>query len=345
VKLDGDNALHRALEAFYGERDPYPCYELDGRTHRPYGAWRCSACDPGEFAPHRLTVALDEDGEPPRCSNGCSEDAIWRALGRARPSPPDRKRTPVSSSAPLLKRTVAATVPRKRTKARSPGANTHRDGNTQRDEKRLEENNISMGVVPEGVASEVVGDSNDQGSKVAPSRNEARAHALRLPSAPGIDFACVLPGHEHGARLITRERGLWQYQCDEHKQLSLAEVHAARATGRVAPLSRVLASRWLERLDYEAGLREPRPVPITLADNFSEATVKVARGIELFLGLRDKRWEGEAFTFARNFIIAYCGVTDDEARWAMRVLEREGVICRDGKSRRAIVWRLVEEPS
>ena len=61
--------------------------------------------------------------------------------------------------------------------------------------------------------------------------------------------------------------------------------------------------------------------------------------------LRDDRWLAEPFTFARAFIVGYCEVTIDEARWAMRVLERDGVIYRAGTSGQSILWRLSEEPS
>jgi hypothetical protein len=110
-------------------------------------------------------------------------------------------------------------------------------------------------------------------------------------------------------------------------------------------LSEIASCRWAERLDFEAGVQKPRPVAVEPPEGCSEATRKVASGLALFLGLRDERWVGEPFAFARNFIVAYCGVTTDEARWAMGVLEREKVIRRDGTSHGSILWRLVEEPS
>ena len=279
MKLGGDNALHRALEAFYGEADPYPTYEKNGRMRRRRGAWRCPVCDRGAHAPHTLTVALDADGDPPTCSVcRCSERAIWEAF--------DRKRTPHRPSASLRKRTPVVPPTRKRTQTTLP-SDANGVGNTHRDERRSEEY-ISEGVISLDISKGVVGEGTtrdqDRDPKVATSRNEARARVLRLPSVPDIDFACVLPGHGHAARLVATERGLWWYQCAEHGRLSLAQVRAAIAIGRVAPLSGTLASRWLERLDYEAGLRGPRPVSITVAANWTEATAKVACGIALFLG-------------------------------------------------------------
>jgi hypothetical protein len=44
-------------------------------------------------------------------------------------------------------------------------------------------------------------------------------------------------------------------------------------------------------------------------------------------------------------MIAYCDMTNDEARWAMGVLERDRVIERDGETHGAILWRLVQERS
>lgn len=334
MKLGGTNGLHVALEARFGEADPYPSYEADGWTLRRRGAWRCPACDPSEFAPHQLTVALDPDGDAPECHNGCSEEAIWRALGGQ--PPPAQKRT-LDGSATAQKRTSGESQKR-----------THNAPNAHRDET-ASEGNVSMGVVSKDisrvVAPEEVDSSGQVTASVETSRNEARAHALGVPDLIGSEFPCILPSHEHSARLTATQGGHWLYQCADGAPISLAALRAALDSGHPTRLSAILSCRWLERLDFEARLLQPGPVAVEPPEGCSEATRKVARGLALFLGLRDERWVGEPFTFARNFIVAYCGVTTDEARWAMGVLERKEVIRRDGTSLGSILWRLVEEPS
>jgi hypothetical protein len=58
--------------------------------------------------------------------------------------------------------------------------------------------------------------------------------------------------------------------------------------------------------------------------------------------------KGEPFAFARSFIIAYCGVTDEQARRVMEALEGAGIITRDRNSPRdrphaPILWRIAQE--
>jgi hypothetical protein len=351
MKLEGTNALHGALEARYGELDPQPTYEANGRTLTSRGAWRCPVCCRGERDPYRLTVALDEDGDPPRCSNGCTEEAIWRALGHDPAS--YEKRTP--SVEPSRKRT-RSTAEKRTEETRDTQRDAHRD------EKRYEEN-ISKGVISLDISKGVISLDISKGAGeiaelgvadecaehaalgVGTSRNEARARALGVPTALEADFRCIIPGHEHHAQLTATARGHWVYRCADHPALSLADLRAALSTGEPRRLSKIGACRWLERLDYEAQLRAPRPVAIEPRDGWTTATRKVATGLSLFLGLRDERMAAEPFVFARVFIIAYCGVTNEQARRAMAALERDRIIERVGESHRAILWRLVEEPS
>jgi len=99
-------------------------------------------------------------------------------------------------------------------------------------------------------------------------------------------------------------------------------------------MSDALEMRWRERLDYEAGLCEPREVQLAVPEGASEATGRVAEGLRLFLGLVDEGFlREEGFTFARSFCMAYCDVTDQEARDAMNALSRAGAIVADGKVR------------
>ena len=77
----------------------------------------------------------------------------------------------------------------------------------------------------------------------------------------------------------------------------------------------------------------------------------VAECIALFLGLKAAGGSGhgpdEPFTFARDFAMAYCGISSMGARRAMNALERHGSIVRTGDvtvwgppGRKAILWRL-----
>ena len=103
-------------------------------------------------------------------------------------------------------------------------------------------------------------------------------------------------------------------------------------------LNKVLSARWAERLDHDAGLLSSREVDVSVSPKWSDATQQVAHGLALFLGLRDERWLGQPFTFARDFVCAYCDgsyrdltpchVTTDKARYAIETLEREGVVVR-----------------
>ncbi len=212
-----------------------------------------------------------------------------------------------------------------------------------------------MGVISQNISMGVISQNISKGAPLAPhgpaseettverTRNAARARALGTATGIDVDFRCVLPEHRHAAQLTETPNGYWLYRCAEHDQLSLAQLRAGIAGfPRFSSLSGVLASRWLERLDYEAALRKPSQVSVILPAKYSEATARVARGIGLFLGLRDERWQREPFTFARDFTIAYCGVTNDEARWALEALASAGSIELVGKRGRSNLWRLPE---
>jgi hypothetical protein len=99
-------------------------------------------------------------------------------------------------------------------------------------------------------------------------------------------------------------------------------------------------ARWKERLDFEAGVVKPREVSIDLPSPASSAVQAVAEGWRLLVGLRDARWgHDQPFTFGRAFVRAWCGVSDEQARRAVRVLEDAGVLVRVGRHGRLILWR------
>lgn len=82
----------------------------------------------------------------------------------------------------------------------------------------------------------------------------------------------------------------------------------------------------------------PRPVP-ELPEGSPDSAHRVGEGMRLLLGLRDPRWDGKPYVFARAFAMAYCAVTDEQAKRGVRALKDCEIIERSGKSGRAILWR------
>lgn len=181
---------------------------------------------------------------------------------------------------------------------------------------------------------------------MAPSDETAkRVRALGIRAPLGKHFTCVIPGHVgHRAHVAPTRHGFWHYYCPAlpSQGIGLAEVRASQAYGGVGPLSGVLTARWNDLLDYEAGLVKPVAVPMKGTDGLDPTTQRVAQRLRLFLGLRGAAWRGQPFTFARSFVIAYCRVTNGEARRAMRVMEASGVIRRYGLTQpyAPILWTL-----
>jgi len=165
------------------------------------------------------------------------------------------------------------------------------------------------------------------------------------------DVACILPDH-HGCRatLRTDYSGHWQYVCEhEQRTTSLAAVRAAIAYGEPKPFMKpVEFARWRDRLNFEAGLRpdvEDDPVSVWVPDNAKPAVLHVARGLSLFLGLREPQWDRHSeFVFAKTFGAAYCGMPEMQFRHARDALKRAGSIHAVGKRRvgihDAIEWQL-----
>lgn len=172
--------------------------------------------------------------------------------------------------------------------------------------------------------------------------DETRARAAALGASVDTPFRCVIAGHEHEASLQWEGR-FWLYRCPG-RALGLADVRAAVAYGDVRAISPTEAQRWRDRLDYEAGLLEPVGVVIELPDDCGPSARRVSRGVALYLGTRARRGgfgPDEPFTFARRFCMAWCGLTNDQARDGVTELERRGVTARTGeKIAGAILWQL-----
>lgn len=172
---------------------------------------------------------------------------------------------------------------------------------------------------------------------------ERRARALGITGKLGDPFPCILRDHGgHEARLLRAKSGYWKYGCTAQAgSWGLGEVRALLGHGDLRQVSNTSAARWRERLDYEAGLLVPRPVPIVLPSTASAALTKVARGWGLLVGLRDPRWKDDPFTFARQFVMAYCQVTDQQAKTCVRQLEGLGEMCRVGQLPRGRHWAVL----
>jgi hypothetical protein len=187
-------------------------------------------------------------------------------------------------------------------------------------------------------------------------RDETRARvgALGIEVARLFEsFSCVIPGHDDRARVNftkvtgtgSSQTGFWRYYCDGLAHgAGLAEARAFIAYGGERPLSPTECARWHERLDFEAGLLMPIPLPVELPEPCPGAARTVAGWMRVFVGLRNARFPlDEPFVFAREFASAYCGLSTDMVRAAMSWLERAGVISRAGTHGLAILWRLAAQ--
>ena len=169
---------------------------------------------------------------------------------------------------------------------------------------------------------------------------------MKIRAEPLIEFDCVLPGHDDRARLVSDRRGFWAYVCSDG-QRGLGEVRASQAYGKARRLSRVEAARWYERLRFDAGLTGRRSIAWTVSPSCSRPAQLIAGGILLMLGLRpEEKWGAQAFTFARRFAAAYCGLTLVEARYGIEELHDRGHLVEAGRvpcgPHDAILWQLAE---
>lgn len=190
-----------------------------------------------------------------------------------------------------------------------------------------------------------MGVAEEDGADAPTDETAVRSLALGIKAPLGESFPCVVPDHdEHEARLCRTAAGYWQYDCPgKRTPCGLAEIRAFIAYGKTREIKRTEVTRWRARLDYEAGLITPKEVPIDLRDGVGETVRHVANGWALLVGLRDPaRWEEEKFTFAREFVMAWCGVSDQQARDSVRALEREGVIRRTGRKIRTGTFPAIE---
>jgi hypothetical protein len=185
------------------------------------------------------------------------------------------------------------------------------------------------------------------GSPGEVDRTAARARALGIDVAAGDlirRFPCVLPGHDHDARLHPGAEGFWKYSCHgATDSFELSQVRAFQAYGEERKLSTVERVCWRELLDYQAGFSTRGPARIPLPPRCSPATREVGKAWRLHVGLRNPDvWPvNEPFIFARRYVMARAGVSSSEARRGVAELEEFGSMVRVGfdHGTRAILWR------
>lgn len=164
---------------------------------------------------------------------------------------------------------------------------------------------------------------------------EQALRALRIPQSK--KFSCILPGHgpdQHPSAAIHQGKdGVFRYM-DFHrpadpKSLTLAEVRASLAAGRVQQLRGPSQARWYRRLFWEAGLLQAEVVPL-LAPGCSEKARKVAEGFAILCALRGLDDDGPV-PFTRDFMGPWCGMTTERAREGFWELRARGLVDRAGR--------------
>ena len=146
-------------------------------------------------------------------------------------------------------------------------------------------------------------------------------------------FDCVIPGRDHDHQAVIRDDpSRFTYVCADGKR-GLAEVRASIAYREPKRLRPTEAARWRERLWFEAGLIKRHPGDWTVPPTCSPNALKIAGGIALLLSLRDKRWAGQPFTFARAFAAAWCDMSEPAVRQGIEELRDRGHIREVGRRR------------
>lgn len=175
-----------------------------------------------------------------------------------------------------------------------------------------------------------------------------RCRVLGIPLPLGKPGRCLLPCHtHHQAQMVWVESvRYWQYACSRLEGgYSVAQMAAILAYGEPRSDRRagekyapprvpgdVEVSRWAEWLDFRAGIRKPRWVPVAVGPGLTRNARTLAEDIRLLLGLRDaQEWDNHRpFTYAHSFASARTGLPRSTVKEAMHELIRRGVIFRKG---------------
>jgi hypothetical protein len=185
-------------------------------------------------------------------------------------------------------------------------------------------------------------------------RDEGFALAVaRLWGLDGLDAggSCCLPGHTGAGRVIRAKDNQYVYTCDctsDDGYRSLTDTYMSAVSGRIArPLPKTPEIKnpkreklqtettlvlWTRKLLSELGAIVPdyRALPSLPADA-NESTRAVYEGLRLFLGLRVGTVLGEEFTFTRQFVADWCGISLEAARAGLEAIRAAHIIEETGK--------------
>lgn len=168
-------------------------------------------------------------------------------------------------------------------------------------------------------------------SSCSPKGSELLAASMGITATPGELFGCPVPGHTHEAVFEQTPLG-WQLYCEASQfPLGLAELRAARAYGRLVEITPIECARWREKLNFEAGRLRPRPVPLTIPEEWRGRKARwrtVAEGWALYVGLRGPKMDGLPYVWSCRFAGAYSGVSYKVAWRATCEMEAVGLIRR-----------------
>lgn len=209
---------------------------------------------------------------------------------------------------------------------------------------------------------EPIGTTHDRSPKAVPYGtalgDSEGIHHPRLLAALGIHapvgraFRCVLPGHADRSPSASIDPATGRYH-DFHRAgawFSLAEVYASRKAGGIVRLDGPSASRWWDRLRWEAGeLAVVVPAPPRLSPATPARTVRVVEGFVLLVALRELRDGPGPVPYTRRFITAWCGLSEHHAEQAKLDALRRGALVKDGEFRRGgqrtALYRIVTRPA
>lgn len=178
-------------------------------------------------------------------------------------------------------------------------------------------------------------------------KGAVRAAAVGLYRIDSRTARCVLPGAEHDQWLHIERDGRRPLRCPTCEwRGGLGEARASVAYGRLVHvdgagptgISAFEAAMWLARLDHEAGLLKSRTTAYAVSDDLPPLAATLARSMLQLVGLRNDRWDGEPFTFARapegqprSFASAWSGLTESQIKAGIATLCRHGFLVPAGR--------------
>ncbi len=162
------------------------------------------------------------------------------------------------------------------------------------------------------------------------------AHYMGFP-VEGIKepSQCILPGHsDHEAALYRGENGVYVYTCFAGGRIyTLPNVRASIAYRQTKECNKVESAVWGIRLLVESGLLSPATVNAPELRNATDTLRQVYNG---FLFLLACKWlykggSGAPTVFSWPFAMAWCGVTEAQAKGAITSLKGRGYIVEAAK--------------